>query len=50
MIRAAVRLIAAITLATLLAACSNQACSYYGLADASTPCVVVGPAPTGGYH
>ena len=38
------------TVATALAlnGCSLQNCAYYGGADASVHCVVVGPSPIGG--
>jgi thiamine pyrophosphate-dependent acetolactate synthase large subunit-like protein len=44
------RLIASLATAAALAGCSDQGCSFYGGPDASTGCVVVGPAPTGGGH
>jgi hypothetical protein len=31
-----------------LADCSDKDCAYYGGADASVRCIVVGPAVTGG--
>jgi ABC-type cobalt transport system substrate-binding protein len=45
------RLIAAALLtAAMLIGCSSQDCAYYGGADASARCVIIGPAPTGGGH
>ena len=46
----AVPLMAALLTAAALAGCPLQDCAYYGGADASVRCVVVGPAPTGGGH
>jgi hypothetical protein len=43
-------LIAAVVLAAALGGCSNTQCAYYGGADASVRCVVIGPSPTGGGH
>jgi hypothetical protein len=39
---------ALVVTAAALAGCSNNGCAYYGDADASTRCVVVGPSPIGG--
>jgi hypothetical protein len=43
-------LITASLLIMAIAGCSAKDCAYYGNADASARCVVVGPAPTGGGH